>query len=190
MHPRPSDNPMKRTMVVGGVASYVKGTMRQKLATWGFDVVAHREMKERMTPGGVTGHQALIIFEEMVPSRDVVNAWRAEASRVGVECITLDRHESHWPKVLDRHGYRKISPITAAAVAASEEAMATPPVKVVPPPPEPTKAPSKALEEKLDQIKLLLLEAKELGLHRLTFDGTSGKLTFSRPVLVEDTETL
>lgn len=46
------------------------------------------------------------------------------------------------------------------------------------------------LESTMEQIKVLLLEAKDQGLHGLTFDGATGKLSYSQLVMVQKNETL
>ncbi|WP_415829706.1 hypothetical protein, partial [Corallococcus exiguus] len=120
-------HPMKRALVVGGVASYVHGTLAKKLARWGFVVEGHQEMRARMTAAvSAARFDALLIFAEMVPTRTVIEDWEAAAESSGVPCIVLDRHEAHWPKALARHGYEPINPVTASAVATThEEAMPT-----------------------------------------------------------------
>ncbi|RYZ34618.1 MAG: hypothetical protein EOO71_38460 [Myxococcaceae bacterium] len=167
-------HPMKRALVVGGVASFVQGTLGKKLARWGFVVEGHQEMRSRMTAAvSAVRFDVLFIFAEMVPSRAVIEQWADAAKHSGVPCVVLDRHESHWPKALARHGYEPINPVTASAVAVThEEAMST-----TPPPPRSTptpRPPGQPFEDLMTQLEVLLTEMKDAGLETLSWSRGKG----------------
>lgn len=169
-------HPMKRALVVGGIASFVHGTLGRKLARWGFVVEGHQEMRTRMT-ASVSGvhYDALLLFAEMVPGgRTVIAQWQEAASRAGVPCIVLDRHESHWPKALARHGYEPINPVTASAVATTHE-------EVMPNAPNPAASSASAprpasqpFEDLMTQLEVLLAEMKDAGLETLSWSRGKG----------------
>jgi hypothetical protein len=199
MQIRPNERPMKRAMVIGGVASFIAENASKKLARWGFAVESkwHVEMDKSATRHAVIPRGAVdvvIIFQDMVAHQRATTAWKNAAHVAGVPCLILSRKESHWADELRAQGYEPINPNTAAAVAENEEDM--PPVSDKPPPtlkPVPTPAqgaPANNLESTMEQIKVLLLEAKDQGLHDLTFEGATGKLAYSQLVMVKKNETL
>lgn len=117
------DHPMKRAIVVGGVASFVHETAAKKLARWGFVIERHVEMGKHRKAAIPSGRvDAVIIFSDMMPSRDDVRLWREEAEQIArLPCVVLPRKESHWPEAMRRSGFEPINPVTASAVAITEE---------------------------------------------------------------------
>jgi hypothetical protein len=186
---------MKRAMVVGGVASFVAENATKKLARWGFAVEPklHVEMEKTASAQAAVPRNrvdVVIIFHDMVAHQRATSAWRAAAHAAGVPCLLLTRKESHWADELKAQGYDPINPNTAAAVAEDEEAMPPPQNEKPSLKPVPAQTPATTLESTMEQIKVLLLEAKDQGLHGLTFDGTTGKLSYSQLVMVQKNETL
>lgn len=179
---RAPEHPLKRTLVVGGVASYVTTTLTQKLARWGFAVESHQEMRPKMAAHVSSGIDAVIVFAEMVPRRNIVDAWVAAAGSAGIPAIVLTRQESTWPKVMDRFGFRPLNPVTANAVATNEEeqpvmktpsttsAAAVTPITYVP---KPTRE-ATPFDGKLEEMEVLLAELREAGLTSLQWSAEKG----------------
>jgi hypothetical protein len=113
-----------RTLVVGGVASYVNETAKKKLARWGLSVEWHVEMgkgRQEANPSAPAHCEAIIVFGEMLSQRKYIDPWVDYARGRGILVAVLDRHESHWPKQFERFGFKTIPAVAAAAVAEPEE---------------------------------------------------------------------
>lgn len=165
---------MKRALVVGGVASFVKEIASKKLARWGFVVERHMEMGKHRAASIPSGKvDAVLIFEDMMPSRQEVRAWQADAKNKGLPCVTLPRHEAHWLESMKRAGFEPINPNTAAAVAEIEdEAMGQQSDKVVK---LPAQSPASDFMGRKEQLRRLLREMQEKdGLREVMFSPEVG----------------
>lgn len=114
---RPADNPMKRTLVIGGVASFIQETAKKKLARWGLSVEWHVPMGKDPAPGADPKCEVIVVFRDMINTHRMAVKWQEYAASRGLPCIVVDRHESHWGKAFEQHGIKTINPNTAAAVA-------------------------------------------------------------------------
>lgn len=174
---------LTRTLVVGGVSSYVNETARKKLARWGLAVEWHVEMgksKQEAHPSADAHCEAIIVFSEMVSQRKYIDPWREYARTRGIPCAVLDRHESHWPAQFERQGFKTIPPVAAAAVANLEEE----PRPMAQTKPTPSQQPSE-YHERLAYLKEALRElADKDGVQTLSWDAKSGMVRCTREVRV------
>jgi hypothetical protein len=196
-----ADSPLKKTLVIGGVASFVNETARKKLARWGFSADWHIPMgkKQEQNPGAAPQCEAIVIFEDMVSTRAVTRAWQAFARERGMMLVVLDRHESHWPGQMERQGFKTIHPVAAAAVADTEEQDMARDEKdgkrVVHLPVGPGVAPpTDGFQGRKSALVELLREMRDLdGLTEILWSPESGlslKRTIMRPVTEETSEQL
>lgn len=172
---------MTRTLVVGGVASYVNETARKKLCRWGLAVEWHVPMgkvKQENNPSADARCEAIIVFDDMVSNKSVPKAWASFARERGIPHAVIDRHESHWPAQFERQGFRPIPPVAAAAVADTEEE----PQPMAQQKPAPQQPPTE-YHERLSFLKEQLRElAEKDGVQALTWDAKSGLVRVQREV--------
>jgi hypothetical protein len=171
---------LTRTLVVGGVASYVNETARKKLARWGLSVEWHVPMgkaKQENNPSADARCEAVVVFGDMVSNKAVTKAWAAFARERSIPCAIIDRHESHWPAQFDRQGFKTIPAVAAAAVAEPEEQpMAQQQPKAAPAPPS-------EYHDRLSFLKEALRElAEKDGVQSLSWDAKSGLVRVQREV--------
>lgn len=171
---------LTRTLVVGGVASYVNETARKKLARWGLAVEWHVEMgktRQEENPNLPAGGEAIVLFDDMLSTKAAARAWRKFAQERRVPIAVVDRHESHWPAEFERQGFRPIPPVAAAAVAHHED---EPTVATQKP------AQSQTTQEYRERIAFLKEALRELaekdGVQALSWDAKSGMVSVSREV--------
>lgn len=186
-----SDQPMKPALVVGGVPSYVRGTVERKLARWGFVIAQHHEMGKGRSIHVSKGVVAVIVFYDMVAHHQNAEQWKHACAAEGIPCVMLPRKESLWPGEMQRHGFSPINPNTAAAVAENEEQdVATEKqkdlVRVVPT--EPRLSPTAAFMDRKETLRRLLREMVEKdGLKEVMFSPDSG-LSLKRVAIEEFNE--
>jgi hypothetical protein len=175
------------TLVVGGAPSFVNETAKKKLAKWGLSVEWHVEMgkgRQESNPHADARCEAIIVFSDMVSTRDVSKAWLAFANERHIPIVILDRHESHWPKQFERFGFRTIPAVAAAAVAAPEEQDM---------PQQQRSAPSGSPEyrQRIAFLKEQLRElAEEDGVQSLSWDAKSNVVSVRREVRMVQEEML
>lgn len=187
----PHHQPMKPALVVGGVPSYVRGTVEKKLARWGFVIADHHEMGKGRHVHVPKGVAAVIVFYDMVAHHQSAEVWKHACAESGVPCVMLPRKESLWPGEMTRHGFGPINPNTAAAVAENEEPdVATEKqkelVRVVSS--EPRLSPTAAFMDRKETLRRLLREmAEKDGLKEVMFSPDSG-LSLKRVAIEEFNE--
>lgn len=132
----------KRTLVVGGMASFLKQTLEPKLAAWGLAVEWHREMGSRGPAPLPAGCEVVVYFYEMVANPGHVGpALKAQAAKVGATFIQASRKAATWEADFTRAGlkhdanYPLKDPIMPPPAAPIPAPVQPKPASLPPPPP-------------------------------------------------------
>jgi hypothetical protein len=97
----------RRTLVVGGLSSFLKQTIEPKLAAWGLRVEWHREMGSRGSAPLPAGCEVVIYLYEMVANpTHVAAALKAHAQKAGAIFIQASRKSATWEADFTRAGLK------------------------------------------------------------------------------------